>query len=196
MQGLRRIVVIGFDWEPDGPVPAELSAALKAGGFEPADLAVHRSLASPRGCGYLYPAPDTRSIDDRAFERLHLALGHHLPRAGAARLQSLMEIDGASVHLPATHHYVVQTDVQPQADAEFNAWYDREHMPGLAAVPGTVRAARYRNLDDGPRYHACYELATQNTFGSAPWLAVRATDWSSRVRPAFVNTRRIMFRTT
>jgi hypothetical protein len=107
-----------------------------------------------------------------------------------------MEIDGASVHLPATHHYVVETDVQPQAEAELNAWYDREHLPGLAAVPGTVRAARYRNIDGGPRYHACYELATHDTFGSAPWLAVRATDWSSRVRPAFVNTRRTLFRTT
>ena len=30
--------------------------------------------------------------------------------------------------------------------------------------------------------------------GSPEWLAVRATDWSSRVRPAFRNTRRTMFR--
>lgn len=58
----------------------------------------------------------------------------------------------------------------------------------MAGVPGTVRAGR------SPRHHACYGLRTQETLGSPPWLAVRATDWSSRVRPAFRNTKRTMFR--
>jgi hypothetical protein len=201
MQGRRRIALIAFAWpEPDADaVPPGLLFALREAGFAPGDLAAHRPLEVPQGhgypgYGYLYPAPDARSIDDAAFGRLHGALARHLPQARAARLQALMEIDGASVGMPASHHYVVETDVVPQAEADLNAWYDREHLPGLAAVPGTVRAARYRSLDGGPRYHACYELATQDAFGSAPWLAVRATDWSSRVRPAFVNTRRMMFR--
>ena len=64
----------------------------------------------------------------------------------------------------------------------------------LEAVEGTVRAARYRNLDGGPRYHACYELASRETLGSPAWLRVRATPWSARVRPMFTNTRRTMFR--
>ena len=61
----------------------------------------------------------------------------------------------------------------PEAEADLNAWYDQEHLPGLAAVPGTVRALRYECRHKGPRYLACYDLHTRETFGSPPWLAVR-----------------------
>jgi len=114
--------------------------------------------------------------------------------AAVERMSLIMSVAGASTGEHAPYHYVVETDVAPEAEADLNAWYDHEHLAGLAAVPGTVHAWRYRNLDGGPRYHACYDLATLDTFGSPPWLAVRGTEWSSRVRPAFRNTRRIMFR--
>lgn len=53
---------------------------------------------------------------------------------------------------------------------------------------------RYRDVDGHPRYLACYDLVRPEILGSPPWLAVRATPWSDRVRPTFVNTRRTMFR--
>jgi len=193
----RRIVLIRFP-APEAtaePVPAELTKAVERIGFGQRDLVVHRSLDSLQGCAYLLAAPDRRSVADEAYARLCDALTAELPTASAARLLALMEVDGVSASAAPTHHYVVETDVVATAEADLNAWYDQEHMPGLAAVPGSVRAARYRNLDDGPRYHACYELASHETFGSPAWLRVRATDWSSRVRPMFVNTRRTMFRT-
>ena len=74
------------------------------------------------------------------------------------------------------------------------AWYDVEHLPGLAAVQGTVRASRFRNPRGSPRYHACYDIESPSTVGSPPWVAVRGTSWSQRVRPAFRNTKRTMFR--
>jgi hypothetical protein len=103
-------------------------------------------------------------------------------------------LPGASAGAPAPFHYVVETDVLPGFDDDLNAWYQQEHLPGLAAVPGTVCAARYLNPAGWPRYRACYDLATLDAFNSPPWLAVRATAWSSRVRPAFCNTQRTMFR--
>jgi hypothetical protein len=133
-------------------------------------------------------------VDADASGALRSGLRAVLPDASVERLALIMSIAGASAGADAPYHYVVETDVLPEADADLNAWYDREHLPGLAAVPGTVHAWRYRNLDHGPRYHACYDLATRDTLGSAPWLAVRATAWSDRVRPAFRNTRRTMFR--
>src|SRR3546814_12871381 len=69
-----------------------------------------------------------------------------------------------------------------------------EQLPVVAAVPGTGSARRYLAPPAQPKYYASYDLETLETFGSAPWLAVRATDWSSRVRPSFVNTKRTMFR--
>ena len=116
------------------------------------------------------------------------------PGAHARVLHLTLDLPGASVGQDAPWHYIVETDVLPEAQADLNAWYDQEHLPGLASVPGTVRAQRWECRDESPRYLACYDLHTQETFGSPPWLAVRATDWSSRVRPSFRNTRRTMFR--
>ncbi|MBL8303146.1 MAG: hypothetical protein JNM26_10270 [Ideonella sp.] len=114
--------------------------------------------------------------------------------AERAILRCTLVMAGAAAGVVAGWHYVVETDVLPEMEDEFNAWYTEEHLPGLAAVPGTVRAWRYRRVGDGPRYTACYDLATHETFGSPPWLAVRATPWSDRVRPAFRRTRRTMYR--
>jgi len=114
--------------------------------------------------------------------------------AAAAKLKPVFDVAGASRGEAAPFHYVVETDVVPEHEADLNAWYDKEHMPGLAACPGSVRARRFRNPDGAPRYHACYDLARSETLGSAPWLAVRHTAWSDRVRPHFRNTKRTLFR--
>jgi hypothetical protein len=115
-------------------------------------------------------------------------------RVSAARLQPVFDVPGASRGEAAPFHYVVETDVVAKHEADLNAWYDSEHMPGLAACPGSVRARRFRNPGGSPRYHSCYDLARTETLGSEPWLAVRQTAWSDRVRPHFRNTRRTMFR--
>jgi hypothetical protein len=91
-------------------------------------------------------------------------------------------------------HYTVETDAADGWEEEIFRWYDTEHMMGLAAVPGCVRAQRFLNGDGGPRSHACYDLIDPKILESAAWLAVRHTAWSDRVRPQFRNTRRTMFR--
>ncbi|MGN6455879.1 hypothetical protein H4P35_08090 [Achromobacter sp. 77] len=130
----------------------------------------------------------------RALPQIQARLKELAPGAHARVLHLTLDLPGASAGQEAPWHYIVETDVLPEAEADLNAWYDQEHLPGLAAVPGTVRAQRWECRDASPRYLACYDLHTQETFGSPPWLAVRATDWSSRVRPSFRNTRRTMFR--
>jgi len=135
---------------------------------------------------------------DGAPDRAYAAASGDTPPDGSgwqplARLQSLA---GASAGASAPWHYVVETDVD-EADADdLLRWYAEEHLPGLAAVPGTVQAARYwrQQPGDGPRHVACYLLERPDVLKSAPWLAVRHTAWSSRVRPTFRNTRRLMFR--
>lgn len=114
--------------------------------------------------------------------------------ARVVELDCTLDLAGQAAERTAPWHYIVETDIQPQAEQDFNDWYCIEHMPGLAAVPGTVRARRYLASPACPKYYASYDLETLETFGSQPWLAVRATDWSSRVRPSFLNTKRTMFR--
>jgi len=111
----------------------------------------------------------------------------------AAKLLPVFDRPGASRTVAAQFHYVVEMDVASEHEADLNAWYDKEHMPGLAACPGTVRARRFRNPDGSPRYHSCYDLTRTETLTSPPWIAVRGTAWSSRVRPNFLNLKKTMF---
>ena len=121
------------------------------------------------------------------------ALAARAPGPTWQRLAPRISLPGASAAAVAAWHYVVETDVEPGHEADFNAWYTQEHLPGLAAVPGTVHAARFER-EGSPRYLALYLLTAAEVLGSPPWLAVRGTAWSDRVRPRFRHTRRLMFR--
>jgi hypothetical protein len=148
-------------------------------------------------CAYLYFALDHRTVmSGTGRQPLTEALRAALPAAvsvAVSRLERVFEVAGASAGEASTAHYVVEMDPALGWMDEIERWYDEEHMPGLAAVPGCARAQRLLNHDHGPLSLACYDLARKEAFGSPPWLAVRATDWSSRVRPNFTNTKRTMF---
>jgi hypothetical protein len=167
-----------------------LRDALGAG---PAQLAVEGYAAVDTAETYVYCrlAPD--AVPD-ALSALQERVALARPDAAVQWLRRISDLPGASRGRLAPWHYIVETDVLPQAEQDMNDWYDREHLPGLAGVPGTVRAERFRCEESSPRYHACYDLQTVETFGSPPWLAVRATAWSDRVRPSFRNTKRTMFK--
>jgi hypothetical protein len=109
-------------------------------------------------------------------------------------LIGLQSLHGASAGARPAFHYVVETDVAPEHERELTDWYEQEHLPGLAGVPGTIRAARYRRDAGSPRFLACYDLTSPATLERPEWLAVRHTAWSARVRPLFENTHRTMFR--
>lgn len=113
---------------------------------------------------------------------------------------TVLQSDAFLHGVQAPFHYVVETDVAPGGEGELQAWYEQEHLPGLSRVPGCLRARRFVRLaaDDVtlsclPLYVASYDLQGPEVTESAPWLAVRHTDWSSRVRPLFRNTRRTLF---
>ncbi|HZR69366.1 MAG TPA: hypothetical protein VFB01_09965 [Burkholderiales bacterium] len=161
-------------------------------------IAAHAALEGDEACLYLYTREFgvlSPALLSRAPERARSMPAFAGVAIAAARLSPMCDCPGASRNETSAFHYVVETDVDDDAnDADLNAWYDTEHMPGLAACPGTVRARRFRNPDSSPRYHACYDLVTKETLGSPRWLAVRNSAWSDRVRPHFRNTRRTMFR--
>ncbi|CAP41061.1 DUF4286 family protein [Bordetella petrii] len=167
---------------------------------ETIDAATLRALpGAGQGSAWLYHAADhteTYALLDTPADpqALRDALRARHPRAQAVALALTTDVAGQAAGQPAPWFYVVETDIKAGAEIDFDRWYEEEHLPGLAAVPGTVRARRYLAREGSPRYYACYDLASRETFGSPPWLAVRATDWSSRVRPNFINTKRTMFR--
>ena len=140
--------------------------------------------------------PVARPLEGIQLSELAGTFRQAFPQADSiqvSRLSRVFDVAGASCGDQPVFHYVVETDPETGWADEIARWYDAEHMPGLAAVPGCVRASRFINHDHGPQSYACYDLLTQDTLGSQAWLAVRNTDWSSRARPHFTNTRRTMF---
>ncbi len=73
----------------------------------------------------------------------------------------------------------------PDAEAEFNEWYDTEHLPRLAAVPGVLAARRYRATDAASerQYLSLYHLAHVDVSRSAAWATASETPWTARMRP-------------
>ncbi|MBB5987121.1 hypothetical protein [Sphingobium lignivorans] len=157
-------------------------------------FAAYQDLVTGRVTAYLaagrqVPAvPDIKGLLDELMEPLMLG------PVSVSLLSPRLAVAGASAGQPAPFRYVVHTDVEAGGAGELERWYDTEHMPGLAAVPGTVFAQRMICFEGSPPYFACYDLTAADVLDSDPWLAVRATEWSSRVRPTFRNTRRFMSR--
>lgn len=85
---------------------------------------------------------------------------------------------------------VVWTDVAPEFEAEFNRWYDSEHVPQLLGVPGFLSGRRYQAVDGKPKYIAIYELADENVLKGDAFREVREnpTSWSKKIIPQFRNT--------
>jgi hypothetical protein len=87
---------------------------------------------------------------------------------------------------------LVAMNVAPEREAELNEWYDTEHIPALAAVPGTLSARRYRGRGaDAQRYVALYHFASAEVPGSAAWKQAAGTPWTERLRPHFQDHLRI-----
>jgi len=75
----------------------------------------------------------------------------------------------------------VWTDIDAAHEADFNAWYDREHMQERVAIPGFTHARRFRATDRGPRkYLALYVTDALDVFrGDAYRRAfTQQTAWS------------------
>lgn len=86
-------------------------------------------------------------------------------------------------------------NVAPEAEADFNAWYDEEHIPALAAVPGTLLARRYKTSDGGlHRYVAIYHLVSPDVTRTEAWAKAVNTPWTARVMPHMRDRVRILCR--
>jgi hypothetical protein len=96
--------------------------------------------------------------------------------------------DGAAALL------LVAMNVEPAAEAELNEWYDTEHLPRLATVPGCLAARRFRGHAGTHRYLALYHLAAPDVAASKAWEAAAVTPWTVKLRPATSDRLRLVLR--
>jgi hypothetical protein len=93
----------------------------------------------------------------------------------------------------APYVYIVKTDIPAAIEEDFNDWYNKEHVPALASVPGCFRARRFLAVDGRPKYMAVYELETPDVVKSAAWAKARDTVWTEKIRPHMQNLERRVY---
>jgi len=92
------------------------------------------------------------------------------------------------VNKKGTALLMVFTDIDTEQDADFNDWYNQEHVADLLALPGFLNGARYEAAKGGPRYLACYELESAEAVQTPEYLAFRRSPsaWTQRVTPSVI----------
>ena len=81
---------------------------------------------------------------------------------------------------------LTMTETPPDIEAEFNDWYDTEHLPERLAIPGFLSARRWQaDLPPGQgKYLATYELESAAVLESPAYLARfrdAPTPWTGRM---------------
>src|SRR5207244_9111472 len=80
-------------------------------------------------------------------------------------------------------------DIDPLHEAEFNRWYDREHLEERVAIDGFLEARRYVAHEAKPKYLSLYSTATFAVLDSPAYRKALAsqTEWSKANIARFKN---------
>jgi antibiotic biosynthesis monooxygenase (ABM) superfamily enzyme len=87
------------------------------------------------------------------------------------------------------------TDVDPEHEAEFNRWYNEEHIQHLLKVPGFLSAGRYSALSGGPKYLSMYELEEPSVLRTQAFLdevRFRPSPWRTKTSGGHVGRNYIL----
>jgi hypothetical protein len=89
-------------------------------------------------------------------------------------------------------------DVDAADEADFNRWYDREHLEERVAIEGFIEARRYVADDGAPKYLSLYSTETFEVLDSPAYRKALAnqTDWSKANISRFKNMIRGVARVT
>src|ERR1700694_1685906 len=119
-----------------------------------------------------------------------------------AKVERLLRYEGEQVlpgdaTAPANAGGLLLVGMTPGAEVEpaCNAWYDTEHVPALARVPGVLCARRYRTGAGGTKYVALYHLASPGVVDGAAWKAASgSTPMPEHIRPQITDRLRLVCR--
>ncbi|MBM3218528.1 MAG: hypothetical protein FJZ38_07550 [Candidatus Rokubacteria bacterium] len=118
-----------------------------------------------------------------------------------AKVQRIMRYEGEQIlpgdELPPANAgglLINAMTVPPEHETDFNAWYDKEHIAALSAVPGVLSARRFRATVGGPKYVALYHLTGPEVVESKEWDVARQSEWTTRITPHFRDRIRLVLR--
>jgi hypothetical protein len=119
-----------------------------------------------------------------------------------ARTQRILRFEGDQIlpgdqQAPENAGGLLLVGMTPALAVEtaFNAWYDNEHVPALARVPGVLSARRFRTADGSPKYMALYHLTSPAVVDGAEWKqASGSTPMPEHIRPQISDRLRLVCR--
>ena len=86
-------------------------------------------------------------------------------------------------------------NVPAEFESEFNAWYHEEHLPRMAAVPGVLRARRFRVPETSThKFFAIYDLTDPAVEASQDWKDAANTPWTAKLKPHMTDIVRLVLR--
>jgi hypothetical protein len=97
-------------------------------------------------------------------------------RDGASRLLT-MRVEGTEgIEMPIAGKGMLLTsmDIDEAHEADFNRWYDREHLEERVAIEGFVEARRYVAIEGAPKYLSLYSTETFEVLDSPAYRAALA----------------------
>ncbi len=86
-------------------------------------------------------------------------------------------LHGGFFVVPGPHH------------AEFNDWYEREHITEQLRVPGYFNVRRFQSVDEPDRFVALYDVASLADTASPEAAAALHSPWGDHVRQTLVSSR-------
>ena len=119
-----------------------------------------------------------------------------------AKVERLLRYEGEQILpgdevAPANAGGLLLVGMTPGTEVEtaFNTWYDKEHVPALAGVPGVLCARRFRTSGGGAKYVALYHLTSPGVVDLAEWKdASGSTPMPQHVRDQISNRLRLVCR--
>jgi hypothetical protein len=77
---------------------------------------------------------------------------------------------------------LVTMDVEPDYEAEFNRWYNEEHLPERLSCPGILSGRRFRVVEGAPRYLALYDLESPAVLNTPEYRMIYPPSaWRTRI---------------
>lgn len=189
------------DWYDNEHIPARLrvpgiravSRYRAADGLTPPWLALYDMVPGT------FDSPEYKALYDAASDREKSIM----PRLATLdrRVFDLISEDRpaarpapAATDGPAPAVMAVSMSVPAGSEDDVTAWYEREHIPMLLAVPGWRRIRRYRlTAGTGPEYLSLHELDGQHVFEEDAYKAAISTPWRNRIVESAIDREKRVF---
>ena len=175
------------DWYDTEHVPERLAVP----GFINAERFI--GVSNPKVSVALYDLDDAGVLHSAPYQKVGGINGSPWTKRVTGRTKGLIRMEGTQVKPgdklapvgEAAAILLISMNVVPEHEAEFNAWYNEEHLDALAGVPGVLSARRYRGAGSTQRYAAIYHFAREGVTESAAWKTAANTPWTEKMRPHF-----------